>query len=316
MFHCSTLPLRQLFLLCLTLFLLPASAPAQPEPAPVRQAAQRKSFPNKQRSKLTRDELIQAEIQLYSLGYWTGPLDGHWDTATRHALIAFQKVEGRPPAGQLSRSEYEALLSAEPPSSREAGEPHIEVDLRRQVLFVVEADGVVTKVLPVSTGNGKDFVSNGWERAAITPPGRFQVERQIAGWRQSELGWIYYPNYIFKGIAIHGSASVPARPASHGCVRIPLFAAAEFSRLVSLGMPVVVYDGVTPLPSFAVIIPAGLNGFVTTDATQTAASFAPPGEQAIRTPRATRPRRTQMKAGKGPRNQNWERAQLRQMRSM
>ena len=52
---------------------------------------------------------------------------------------------------------------------------------------------------------------------------------------------IYYPNYIFLGIAIHGSESVPAKPASHGCIRIPMFAAQEFSELAVLGMEVVIY---------------------------------------------------------------------------
>jgi L,D-transpeptidase catalytic domain len=36
-------------------------------------------------------------------------------------------------------------------------------------------------------------------------------------------------NYIIEGLAIHGSRSVPSRPASHGCIRIPISAAKEFS---------------------------------------------------------------------------------------
>ena len=43
--------------------------------------------------------------------------------------------------------------------------------------------------------------------------------------------------------AIHGSLSVPAYPASHGCVRIPMFAAREFSEMAPIGTPVIVYDG-------------------------------------------------------------------------
>ena len=42
--------------------------------------------------------------------------------------------------------------------------------------------------------------------------------------------------------AIHGSLSIPFLPASHRCVRIPNFAAEEFSRLVWVGMNVFVYD--------------------------------------------------------------------------
>ncbi|HEX8184080.1 MAG TPA: L,D-transpeptidase family protein, partial [Blastocatellia bacterium] len=58
-------------------------------------------------------------------------------------------------------------------------------------------------------------------------------------------GNIYYPNYFLSGVAIHGSASVPTRPASHGCIRIPLFAAKEFSEITSTGTVVIVHDGST-----------------------------------------------------------------------
>jgi lipoprotein-anchoring transpeptidase ErfK/SrfK len=59
---------------------------------------------------------------------------------------------------------------------------------------------------------------------------------------------IYYPNYFLAGVAIHGIASVPATPASHGCIRIPLFAAKAFSEMTPVGMPVIVHNGgsVTP----------------------------------------------------------------------
>jgi hypothetical protein len=53
---------------------------------------------------------------------------------------------------------------------------------------------------------------------------------------------LYYPNYIYGGVAIHGNPSVPAHPASHGCIRIPMFAAREFSEIATIGMFVIVYD--------------------------------------------------------------------------
>jgi len=43
-------------------------------------------------------------------------------------------------------------------------------------------------------------------------------------------------------VAIHGNPSVPARPASHGCIRIPMFASREFSEIADIGMVVIVYD--------------------------------------------------------------------------
>jgi len=54
-----------------------------------------------------------------------------------------------------------------------------------------------------------------------------------------------YPNYIYGGVAIHGNPSVPAFPASHGCIRIPMFASREFSQIATIGMVVIVYDSNT-----------------------------------------------------------------------
>jgi lipoprotein-anchoring transpeptidase ErfK/SrfK len=47
--------------------------------------------------------------------------------------------------------------------------------------------------------------------------------------------------YIEGGIAIHGNPSVPVYPASHGCIRIPMFAAKEFSKINPIGTAVIVY---------------------------------------------------------------------------
>jgi lipoprotein-anchoring transpeptidase ErfK/SrfK len=75
-----------------------------------------------------------------------------------------------------------------------------------------------------------------------TPTGTFKVQRKINGWRLSSLGLLYYPSYIVNGIAIHGSLSIPAFPASHGCIRIPMFAAKEMSEMTPVGTVVAIYD--------------------------------------------------------------------------
>ena len=135
-----------------------------------------------------------------------------------------------------------AFLSpaAQAQAPREIGYPHVEIDLSRQRLFVVDTDRVV-KTIPVSSGNGKLFTSEGRTRRAITPTGRFTVYRKIAGWRKSPLGMLYYPSYINYGVAIHGSRSVPSKPASHGCIRIPMSTAKELSDLTPVGTVVLVY---------------------------------------------------------------------------
>jgi hypothetical protein len=196
---------------------------------------------------VTVQDIREAEERLSELGYWTGPVDGKLDEGSRHALIAFQKVEGRQRTGKLTPAELEALRTATRPKPVESGSAHVEIDVDRQVLFIVDDSGAVTKILPVSTGTGKPFTASGWTRRACTPCGRFTIYRKINGWRRSPLGLLYYPNYINGGIAIHGNPSVPAYPASHGCIRIPMFAAKEFSETIPLGTIVIIHEGLSPV---------------------------------------------------------------------
>jgi lipoprotein-anchoring transpeptidase ErfK/SrfK len=193
-------------------------------------------------SHLETPEIVQAEQRLADLGYWTGPVDGVFDNGSKHALIAFQKMEGRPRTGVLTTAELEALRSANAPAPQDNSYAHIEVDLKRQVLLVVDAEGKAIKVLPVCTGNEHFYIEDGRRNRAHTPRGRFTVTRKINGWRRSTLGLLYYPSYIINGIAIHGSPTVLPYPASHGCIRIPMFAAKELSEMAPVGTVVVVYD--------------------------------------------------------------------------
>jgi lipoprotein-anchoring transpeptidase ErfK/SrfK len=188
------------------------------------------------------ERILEDETVLSSLGYWLSKVDGVADASTRHAIIAFQKVEGRKRTGVLSAADREALRAASRPQPARSGQAHIEIDIGRQVLFLVDDNGMVTHILPVSTGNEKRYFDQGKWQKAHTPRGSFKIQRKINGVRHAPLGSLYYPNYFYEGVAIHGSASVPVYPASHGCVRIPRFADRAFSRMVWVGMPVYVYD--------------------------------------------------------------------------
>ncbi|HXO43694.1 MAG TPA: peptidoglycan-binding domain-containing protein, partial [Thermoanaerobaculia bacterium] len=103
--------------------------------------------------RLSPAEIKAAQHRLTELGYWAGAASGPWDATWRHALIAFQKVEWRKPTGVLTRAEWDAMLPTNPPAPRETGPAHIEVDLARQVLFMVDDAGVVSHILPISTGS-------------------------------------------------------------------------------------------------------------------------------------------------------------------
>ncbi|MGH9767155.1 MAG: L,D-transpeptidase family protein [Blastocatellia bacterium] len=211
-----------------------------------RQSKNRQSSPVKKTKQparnLTGREISEARELLDQLGYWINLEAAGKDVSLRHALIAFQKIEGRGRTGRLNREELEALRVARSPRALESGYPHIEIDLHRQVLFVVNCPGAEMRILPISSGSGEFFTEGGVTRQAITDTGRFEVYHKIEGWRKSPLGLLYYPNYIDGGIAIHGNPSVPTSRASHGCIRIPMFAAREFSAIATIGMVVIVYD--------------------------------------------------------------------------
>ena len=192
---------------------------------------------------LSTPEKHEAEQRLWDLGYWAGRVDGQFDSDSRHALIAFQKVEGRVRTGKLTQDELNALRAAARPQPRHTRYAHVEIDLARQVLFLIDETAEVARILPVSTGNGEFYMDQGKMHRARTPTGAFKVLRKIKGWRLSSLGLMYYPNYIFNGIAIHGSFSIPTRPASHGCIRVPMYAAKELSSLLPIGIEVDIYDG-------------------------------------------------------------------------
>src|SRR4029078_8017243 len=141
-------------------------------------------------------------------------------------------------------AELEAIRNATGPKPRDTGYEHVEVDVDRQVLMLVKDDDSV-RVLPVSTGSGKEFLDEGQMSVAYTPRGRFVVYDKTFGWEDGKLGSVYYANYITGGVAIHGYLTVPTEPASHGCIRIPMFAAREVSKLTPRGTIVLVYDKVS-----------------------------------------------------------------------
>ena len=180
---------------------------------------------------LKRAELKEAESRLYKMGF-----------RGKQALVTFQKWEGRKITGRLNRAELEAIRNATPPRPKDAGYKHVEVDLDRQVLLLTNDDGEVTTILPVSTGSGRHYKEKRMSGLAYTPRGRFKIYNKLEGWRKSPLGLLYYPNYFSDGLAIHGNPEVPHSPQSHGCVRIPMWAAKQISEQLSIGTIVLIYD--------------------------------------------------------------------------
>jgi len=87
---------------------------------------------------------------------------------------------------------------------------------------------------------------------------------------------------VVGGIAIHGSLDVPPHPASHGCIRVPMFASRRLPAMVPLKTPVLVYgckvDDLQPLPPVVVAAaPAGPAAPQPADTIAPAADSLPPG---------------------------------------
>ncbi|MCA1691008.1 MAG: L,D-transpeptidase family protein [Actinobacteria bacterium] len=189
--------------------------------------------------------LMELQQRLADLGYDVGTPDGFGGWQTHYAISAFQRVEGLDPTGEYSDEVREAAAGASRPGPMVPGgeSTRVEISLDKQVLFLWES-GSLSRILPVSTGNGEYYCVDGDCDTAITPTGSFTIGRKYNGLEISPLGELYHPSYFYGGIAIHGSPSVPAYPASHGCVRIPMYASGSFHDQVPTGTAVyVIGDG-------------------------------------------------------------------------
>ncbi|MPY91806.1 MAG: L,D-transpeptidase family protein [Acidimicrobiia bacterium] len=198
--------------------------------------------------------VAQLQRRLRQGHYWVGAVDGRYGGLTTQAVMALEKASGLPVDGVADAAVVQALDAPGPivPRAAEAGlaadGDHVWVDKARQLLVVVR-DGAVLWVFNTSTGTDEEYwhPTSGWQ-VADTPTGRFDVTWQVDGTSDGELGPLYRPKFFHSaGIAVHGSPSVPAVPASHGCVRVSNAAmdAIWAEGLMPLGSPVVV-TGETP----------------------------------------------------------------------
>jgi hypothetical protein len=189
------------------------------------------------------DAVTLLQARLSELGYWLGTADGRYGQLTRQAVMAFQKAQGLGRDGVAGPATITALQAAPPITPRDPSGSHIEIDLDRQIILVVQ-DGSVRWTLNTSTGSGEAYASPGGGSAvAATPRGTFAVQREIDGLRQAPLGTLYRPKYFHGGIAIHGAGQIPAHPASHGCARVTNSAMDLLwsSGVTAIGTPVLVY---------------------------------------------------------------------------
>ena len=182
------------------------------------------------------------QSRLAALHYYPGPPDGRFGQNTLEALWAFQAVQGLAVTGSSGPATRQALARPQIPGALvpAGGARRVEIDLSRQLLVLYQS-GQVALISHISSGGGYHYCSPaGGCGYAVTPTGDFRTTVFLPGWITVPLGQMYKPVFfIGTAYAIHGSASVPLQPVSHGCVRIPMIVAEFFHQLVPVpGTPV------------------------------------------------------------------------------
>ena len=213
------------------------------------------------------EDVRRIQQRLKDLHFDPGYIDGVYGGDTIMAVWAFQgAVMGRsidtmvdfvtPATWDLMRGE----VTLQP--RRQPGTPqHVEIDLKSQYMTVWRGKELLL-VTHISSGtgeewceevtidpgedgnNGKEPIKKGICGQAVTPPGIYRFYNRKYGKRESKLGTMWNPVYFNFGLAIHGAMQVPARPASHGCIRIPIFVSEYFPALVKYNDRVYIFDGV------------------------------------------------------------------------
>ena len=191
----------------------------------------------------------QLQRQLAALHLYRGEIDGKFGREVKSSVVAAHKLLNLDRTEEWQSSDW---ISTRTISHRVVMERHaletdrIEVDLENQLLYVIRGSEVAA-VLHISTGNGETYWSKNGGSAggyvrATTPQGDFTVFKHIPRWRQTYLGGLYKPWYFTPYYAVHGSRSVPAVPASHGCVRVPVWESDHLDDLLEIGLPIHIWD--------------------------------------------------------------------------
>jgi len=168
---------------------------------------------------------------LLKLGFAT-PVTGYFDGLTANAVNTFRKTNGMGRDGYAMKSVYAKVFRREGayklryPDSGTNGK-HVEFDWSRQVLVLAQR-GRPYRVYHTSSG------------APVTPTvfGSYRFYRQDVGTNSKGM---VHSSYFIGGYAIHGYASVPNYPASHGCLRVPIPNAWSIFSWIDIGDPIHTY---------------------------------------------------------------------------
>jgi N-acetylmuramoyl-L-alanine amidase len=132
----------------------------------------------------------------------------------RDAVMAFQKAYRLPRTYAVGDDDWRKLDGAVPVKPRYSGPAtHLEVDKGRQILMVVK-HGKVYGLICVSTG-----------ATGNTPEGAFHIQQKHPYTTSGYGGILFRTMGFVDDFAIHGYVPVPPYPASHGCIREPMWVA-------------------------------------------------------------------------------------------
>ena len=219
------------------------------------------------KSGMKGDDVLRVQQRLAQLRFDPGPQDGVFGQNTMQAVWAFEKlvlgVPSKHATGEVTPSTWSIMEGDVAVMARRKADSktHVEVYLPEQVL-VVFTDQKATLITHISSGSneawceevtidpgeegndGYEQIKKGYCGQAVTTPGIFYFNRRFSGMRESKLGSLYNPVYFNYGLAIHGAILVPLKPASKGCIRMPMSVARYFPALVAYGDRVYVFDGI------------------------------------------------------------------------
>ena len=179
--------------------------------------------------------------RLNYLHYYSGKPDGEYGANTEEAVWAFKEAQGIQTTvapNSVTGAMKRALVHPKQPPVLvpNGGSWRIEVHLGLGFL-VLYKHNVPELISHISPGGGYYYPcpapQTGTCGPAITPDGNYRAHWFAPGWVKVPLGEMYNPVFFIGGsYAIHGDTIVPLYAASHGCVRIPMFIANFFHKLV------------------------------------------------------------------------------------
>lgn len=212
------------------------------------------------------EDVKRIQQRLRDLHFDPGRIDGIFGGDTRMAVWAFQSL-----VMEMSRDTvvdfvtpviWDAMRDdvAIIPRRQPGSPTHLEIYLPEQVMAVFKGTEVLL-VTHISSGTGqvwceevtidpgeegnttREPIKTGICGEAVTPGGIYYFYNRKYGLRESKLGTMWNPVYFNFGIAVHGAMQVPKDPASHGCIRIPIFISEYFPAMVRYNDRVYVWDG-------------------------------------------------------------------------